>query len=254
MNEKIERSYAEELREALASLPVKKKCCMHSMKDAKQIDLLPLTERAGAMRQAAERSKCALCLSHFVLEMFLLHGSVTDPAKRNHLEFSFESEEQCTVMGELLLAQGIAGRHTVRKKQHIYYLKDGEAIADFLAYIGANNAAFDFMNSRIEREFRNNVNRQVNCDTANIGKALRAAEQQTAVIRSLLEEGLLEELPADLKETAKVRLKYPQMSLKELGGVHEPPIGKSGVNHRLAKIMDFAETAKRKRESASNNG
>lgn len=245
----IEKSYAELLREGLTALPVKKKCCQYAMNDAQKIDTMPADARPEAMREAAARSKCSLCLSHFILQLFLLHGSVTDPAKRNHLEFAFESEAECSVLGELLAAQGIAGKHTVRKKQHIYYLKDGEAIADFLAYIGANNAAFDFMNSRIEREFRNNVNRQVNCDTANIGKAIRAAEEQAAVIRSLMEEGLLEELPSDLKETAKVRLQYPQMSLKELGSVHEPPIGKSGVNHRLSKIMDFAEAAKRKREN-----
>lgn len=244
-----EKSYAEALREGLTALPVKKKCCQYAMNDAQKIGLLPPDARAGAMREAAARSKCALCLPHFILGLFLLHGSVTDPAKRNHLELAFETEEECIVLDELLAVQGIAGRHTVRKKQHIYYLKDGESIADFLAYIGANNAAFDFMNSRIEREFRNNVNRQVNCDTANIGKALRAAEEQAAAIRSLMEEGLLEELPADLKQTAKVRLAYPQMSLKELGGVHEPPIGKSGVSHRLSKIMDFAETEKRKREN-----
>ncbi len=245
-----EKSYAEALRESLAAVPVKKKCCQHAMKDAESVLLLPSGKRADAMREAAKRSKCPLCLSRFVLALFLSRGSVTDPAKRNHLEFSFETEAECTALAEILAEQGIDVRHTVRKKQHICYLKDGEAIADFLAYIGANNAVFDFMNRRIEREFRNNVNRQVNCDTANIGKAIRAAEEQTAVIRSLVEDGLIEELPAELKQTAKVRLKYPQMSLKELGGVHEPPIGKSGVSHRLAKIMDFAETAKRKREAA----
>lgn len=243
-----EKSYAEALRESLAAIPVKKKCCQHAMKDAEAAMLLPADARADAIREAAGRSKCSLCLSHFVLALFLTRGSVTDPAKRNHLELAFDTEDECAVLSEILAGQGIETRHTVRKKQHICYIKDGEAIADFLAYIGANTAVFDFMNSRIEREFRNNVNRQVNCDTANIGKALRAAEEQTAVIRALLDGGLIEKLPPDLKQTAEIRLKYPQMSLKELGCVHEPPIGKSGVNHRLAKIMDFAEAAKIKKD------
>ncbi len=242
MNQNTEKSYAEALREFLTNLPVKKKCCQYAMKDASAIASLAVSARPDAMRDAAERAKCPLCLSHFIAQLFLLHGSVTDPAKRNHLEFAFETEAECSVLGELLATLGIEGRHTVRKKQHIYYLKDGEAIADFLAYIGANNAAFDFMNSRIEREFRNNVNRQVNCDTANIGKSLRAAQQQADVIRSLIDAGLLQKLPAELKETAELRVNYQQMSLKELGEMHVPPIGKSGVNHRLAKIMELAET------------
>ena len=244
-----EKSYAEALRENLAAIPVKKKCCQHAMKDAETALSLPFDARTDAFRDAAGRSKCPLCLSHFVLALFLARGSVTDPSKRNHLELAFDTEGECAILAEILAEQGIEARHTVRKKQHICYIKDGEAIADFLAFIGANTAVFDFMNSRIEREFRNNVNRQVNCDTANIGKALRAAEEQTAVIRALVAAGLIEKLPSDLKQTAEVRMKYPQMSLKELGLMHEPPIGKSGVNHRLAKIMDFAVTAKITKES-----
>ncbi len=243
------KSYAEMLRQALSTLPVKKKCCQYAMRDARAVDDLPPEARASFLQEAAARSKCPLCLPHFVLQLFLTHGSLTDPAKRNHLELAFETEAECTVLGEILSEQGMEGRHTVRKMKHILYLKDGESIADFLAYIGANNAAFDFMNSRIEREFRNNVNRQVNCDTANIGKAIRAAEEQASVIRSLSESGLLEKLPLDLKQTAKARLLYPQMSLKELGSVHEPPIGKSGVSHRLARLMEFAETVKTEQET-----
>ena len=246
MSRITEKSYAEALREFLTDVPVKKKCCQYAMKDAEMIGTLAVTARPAAMREAAERCKCPLCLPHYISKLFLLHGTVTDPAKRNHLEFSFESEEECTALGDLLATLGIEGKHTVRKKQHIFYLKDGEAIADFLAYIGANNAAFDFMNSRIEREFRNNVNRQVNCDTANIGKALRAAQQQVDAINILLKAGHLQKLPAELKETAELRVKYQQMSLKELGEMHVPPIGKSGVNHRLAKIMELAETLKQK--------
>ena len=238
------RSYAEQLRESLAALPVKKKCCLHAMDDARKLFAENLTsgERAAQIRTYRERAKCPACLPHFVRELFILHGSVTDPDKRYHLEFSFGTEEECGALGTLLAGEGVSGGIAVRKKQYIFYLKDGEAIADLLAYLGANNAAFDFMNSRIKREFRNTVNRQVNCDTANIEKTLLASERQIAVIRRMEETGALNKLPESLRETALLRVRYEQMPLKELGEAHEPPITKSGVNHRLAKIMSFART------------
>ena len=237
-----EKSYAEHLRAALMALPVKKKCCAYSLKDAETIGSLPVEERPDAMRSAAARCKCPACLPRFVTGLFLHYGSVTDPAKRNHLEFSFETEAECDAIEEILRPVGIVGGRTHRKKQVIYYLKDGEAIADFLAYIGANTAAFDFMNSRIEREFRNNANRLVNCDTANIDKSLKAAQEQTAAIRALTESGKISLLPPSLRQTADLRMQYAQVSMKELGDAHNPPISKSGVSHRLTKILDFARS------------
>ena len=123
------------------------------------------------------------------------------------------------------------------------YFKDGESISDFFGYIGANTAVFDYMNTRLAREFSNNINRQVNCDTANIRKALQASDKQIRIIRRMMETGVIQTLPESLKMTAELRVKFDQMSMTELGNAHEPPITKSGVSHRLAKIIDFARTA-----------
>jgi len=236
-------SYAENLRRSLAALPVKKKCCVHALHDAESLYTgISAEERAESMRSYAERAKCAACVSHFVRALFCRCGSVTDPEKRYHLDLSFETEAESRALAELLKEQGISGGCTERKGKYIFYLKDGEAIADFLAYIGANTAAFDFMNSRITREFRNNVNRQVNCDTANIEKALQASQKQIALIRRLRQSSAWGMLPDSLRETAELRLSHEQMSLKELGDAHNPSITKSGVNHRLAKIVAFAKT------------
>lgn len=237
-----EISYAENLRKTMQELPIKKKCCAHAFQDATILyeQDTPAAVRADAILHYGEHAKCASCLSHFVRALFCRRGSVTAPDKRYHLELAFDSEEECAALCALLTEQGIAGRITQRKKQHIFYLKDGEAIADFLAYLGANTAAFDFMNSRIAREFRNNVNRQVNCDTANIEKTLLASERQIHVIRRMKETGALGTLPDSLRETAELRLTHEQLSLKELGEAHNPPITKSGVNHRLSKIMEAA--------------
>ncbi len=240
MSTQNSRSYAEVLRSAILAFPIKKKCCAYAAKDADSIFSLDATGRPLAIREAVERCKCPTCLPRFIAQLFLHFGSVTDPTKRNHLEFSFETEAECASVQEVLAEQGFSVRTTTRKRQHILYMKDSESITDFLAYIGANTAAFDFMNNRIEREFRNTVNRQVNCDTANIGKSLKAAEEQIRIIRALSDDGKLNLLPQNLKMTAELRMKFDQMSLKELGDAHDPPITKSGVNHRLAKIIDFA--------------
>ena len=238
-----EPSYAELLRQSLADIPIKKKCCAHAFHDASVLfepDVKP-DERAQQISTYEKRAKCPACVSHFVRALFCRRGSVTNPEKRYHLELAMGSNTECEALASLLESQGISGKTVVRKNQTIFYLKDGEAIADFLAYIGANTAAFDFMNSRINREFRNTVNRQVNCDTANIEKVLLASRKQISVIRYMKEHGIIGTLPESLKETAELRLMYEQMSLKELGEAHSPPIGKSGVSHRLAKIMDAAK-------------
>ena len=238
-----EPSYAELLRQSLAEIPIKKKCCAHAFHDASVLfepDVKP-DERAQQISTYEKRAKCPACVSHFVRALFCRRGSVTNPEKRYHLELAMGSNTECEALASLLESQGIFGKTVVRKNQTIFYLKDGEAIADFLAYIGANTAAFDFMNSRINREFRNTVNRQVNCDTANIEKVLLASRKQISVIRYMKEHGIIGTLPESLKETAELRLMHEQMSLKELGEAHSPPIGKSGVSHRLAKIMDAAK-------------
>ena len=234
-------SYAARLREALTDLPIRKKCCAHALDDASKIMELPDPgERAAAIAAYPTRAKCASCVPHFVRGLFLLHGTLTDPHKRYHLEFTLPTAAECAALSELLGREGGIWRQGERKGRPILYLKDGEAIADFLAYIGANQAAFDFMNNRIEREFRNNINRQVNCDTANIEKSLLVSERQIRLIRKMEESGDLQRLPEPLRVTARLRMNNEQLSLSELGEAHEPPITKSGVSHRLAKIESIA--------------
>lgn len=240
-----EKSYADALRASLAALPVKKKCCMHAVQDARHLYETELSseERAARIGDYPRCARCEACVPHFIRTLFLHFGSITDPEKRNHLEFSVDTQEEADALAALLLSENMDMKQTVRKKKFILYCKSGEQIADFLALIGANTAAFDFMNSRIEREFRSNVNRQVNCDTANIEKALQASEKQIAIIRKMVETGVINALPESLRITAELRLQNEQLSLKELGDAHDPPITKSGVSHRLQKILAAARAA-----------
>lgn len=200
-------------------------------------------ERAGEIAEYGKRVKCPGCMAHFIRSLFVLHGSVTDPAKRNHMEFALDTAEEAEALAALLASAGFSPARAVRKGKHLLYFKNGESISDFFGYIGANTAVFDYMNTRLAREFSNNINRQVNCDTANIRKALQASDKQIRVIRRMMETGVIQTLPESLKMTAELRVKFDQMSMTELGNAHEPPITKSGVSHRLAKIIDFARTA-----------
>lgn len=129
-----------------------------------------------------------------------------------------------------------AGR---RGERYLLYLKSSGEIEDFLALTGATRAAFDLMNAKIVREVRGNANRQMNCDMANISKSLAAAQQYTDAILEIFHRGYEIRLPEELRETARLRLENPQASMAELGHLHSPPISKSGVKHRLDKILQF---------------
>ena len=121
---------------------------------------------------------------------------------------------------------------------------------DFLAYIGASAAAFDIMNAKIVKEFRNSVNRQVNCDTANIEKQLEASKKYVDAIRYLTETGAITKLPENLQQTARLRLENEQVSLAELGNLCEPKVSKSGMKHRMEKLLEYAESIRKTEETA----
>ena len=121
------------------------------------------------------------------------------------------------------------------------YLKEGDSIADFLKLVGAPVKLFELENIRVLKDVRNTVNRQVNCETANLSKTIAAGLEQRDAIQRLIEKQVYSSLPTALRELAELRLAYPESSLKELGEMLDPPVSKSGVNHRMRKIMSFAE-------------
>ena len=145
-----------------------------------------------------------------------------------------------SVMG----AFDIESKIILRKKYHVVYLKEGTGIVDLLNVCGAPVSLMNLENLRILKEMRNSVNRRVNCETANIAKTVGAAARQVADIEYIREHYGFENLPESLREMAQVRLEYPDIPLKELGGFFQPPIGKSGVNHRLRKLSELAEKAR----------
>ena len=185
--------------------------------------------------------KNSCCQRAFLRGAFLSAGSISDPTGGYHLEFVCTDAGQAAQILELLSAFDIEGKLVLRKKYHVVYLKEGESIVDLLNVCEAPLALMEFENLRILKDVRNSINRRVNCETANITKTVSAASRQIQDIEYIVNHGGLAQLPDNLRQMAEVRLEYPDTPLKELGEYLEPPVGKSGVNHRLRKLSEFAE-------------
>ena len=185
--------------------------------------------------------KNSCCRRAYLQGSFLCIGSMSDPEKSYHLEYVCSTEMQALQLQELIRELNLEAKITKRKKYHIVYMKESEAIVEMLGILGAHKALMEMENSRILKDLRNSVNRVCNCDNANINKTIRAAEKQSEDIKYLRDCYGLENLPANLREMALVRLEYPDTPLKELGEYLDPPVGKSGVNHRLRKLSELAE-------------
>ena len=197
------------------------------------------TDDDDESRVIEEMFKCPSCAGAFIRGMFMTAGTVTDPKKSYHLEMSFTSEAFAAGAAHMLTSVGLEPKHMTRKKEYVVYYKDSESIENFLCFIGANTAAFTIMNTKIEKELRSDANRLANSELANIGKTVAAAGDQITAINALRASGAIERLPEELKVTAELRLNNPDATLSQLAAMHEPPITKSGVNHRLKKIVEF---------------
>ena len=198
---------------------------------------IELGERRLVPRDIVSR-KC--CRRAFVRGVFLACGSVTDPEKEYHLEFVLDDEVFAGSLMRLIARFGLNARQGQRRRMTLVYLKGQAEITDMLSLMGAQTARFAMADAFIRKGFRNNANRAVNCDSANLTRAMAAAERQGAAIRRVL-EARGRNLPAPLLEAAELRLENPDCSLEELGRLFDPPLGKSGVNHRLQRLLAMAE-------------
>lgn len=201
-----------------------------------QMDLkasLTLHVNFGMLEEEAE------CMA-YLRGAFLAGGSVTDPAKRYHLEMTTShykvSRETCA----LLIECGFSPKELSRGGNNILYFKQSDYIEDFLTAIGAQVSAMGVMEAKVEKDLRNGVNRRVNCETANLTKVVDASMGQMAAIRALEEAGALDKLPGKLRETALLRRENPEATLQELAAMLNPPITKSAINHRMRKLLELA--------------
>lgn len=177
----------------------------------------------------------------FIGGAFLAAGSVITPQKNCHLEFVTSHYRLSKDMERLLGDFNLNVKTAVRKSNYVLYFKNSSDVADMLTILGAYDALMEYHNIKIMKDVRNSINRKMNCDNANMTKTIDASFRQVEAIKKLEKLGVLQELNESLQEIARLRMQYKELGLKELGEMLNPPLGKSGVNHRLRKLVEEAE-------------
>ena len=198
-----------------------------------------ICENLSLVRNVVVQNAC--CRRAFIRGAFLAAGSISAPEKFYHFEIVCPTMAKAEQLKCIIATFDIEPKIVLRKKYYVVYIKEGNQIVDILNVMEATVSLMELENIRIIKEMRNSVNRQVNCETANINKTVSAAVKQMEDIRFIKEKTGLQGLPENLQEMARIRLERPEATLKELGEALDPPVGKSGVNHRLRKLSLMAE-------------
>lgn len=187
------------------------------------------------------KNKSENYLKAIVRGAYLGSGSLNNPNTKYHLEIILSTLKNAKYIARILNNSGMKVKFLTRKKGHSIYIKDGEEISKLLAFIGTNNSVLKYEEIRVVKETRNNINRLVNCETANLNKTVNAAVKQIDAINKIKRKKQFENLPENLKEIANIRIKNPDASLVEIGNMLKKPVGKSGVNYRLKKLVEISE-------------
>ena len=226
----LEISDPEEIREILQATKL--------IADSKFCDTLILQDMLVVQQSCCKRA--------YIRGAFLASGSISDPEKGYHFEIVYPDERKAQQLQTIIRSFSVDAKIVQRKKSYVVYVKEGAQIVDMLAVMEANVALMDLENIRILKEMRNSVNRKVNCETANINKTVNAAVKQMEDIKLIQQVMGFEQLSDGLAQIAELRMQYPEATLKELGMMLSPQVGKSGVNHRLRKLSALADELREK--------
>lgn len=199
----------------------------------KKLDLFAKTKDESVI------CECPECISAFMRGVFMTTGSINAPGSATHLELKFSNAERIGCIFDILCASGLDPLVSKKGDDFRIYYKNRAAVQDFLSYIGCNHAVFELVNFQLQKDLRNDENRATNCVTRNINRSITASSKHIQAITKIKDSGLMPALPEKLRLTAELRLQNPEASFDELASLHTPPISKSGVNHRLEKIMDW---------------
>lgn len=211
-----------------------------TLKKNKIEDIVEINEEKILLKEEIEKEVNKEKLENIIIGIFMGAGSINNPEKKYHLEVDFKNNENLNKIEQILQKLGVNAKKMITDKKQSIYIKEGEEISKFLALIGANKAVMKFEDIRIQKDMRGKVNRLVNCETANLNKTINASIEQISAIKKLKANGKFNKLSDNLKEIANLRLENPDMSLIDLGQQLKQPVGKSGVNYRLKKIMEIA--------------
>ena len=221
-------SYSHKVKEILSQKKDRKKCCKAAFLDG----------RTGA---SVPTAVCPNCKKAFFRGLFLATGNISDPKGAYHLEFAIIDENVAIDIKDLLNSENIFLKYVKRRNKHVLYLKASEQIEDFLYYIHAEKISFDIMETKIFKDFRNNANRVTNFENANLEKISKAAAEQIEAIKLIIKKGKFDLLPEELQQTAKLRLRNIELSTQEIGEISYPAVSKSGITHRMRRIIDIAK-------------
>ena len=214
-----------------------------SVKDPAQVTaLLALFGHTGkepTLRIRPDHFKCQNCVQAFISTAFLCCGTITDPEKSYNLEF-LSTRHYLSQQLEAMLAEHFYPHRALRKGSNTVYIKAADHIEDLLTFMGAGGAAMRIMEQRVYNEMRNKTNRLSNCETANIGKSVQAAVQVHLAIEQLRAANALDTLPENLRQTAELRMQYPDLPLAKLAEKFDPPVSKAGLSHRMKRIQEAA--------------
>lgn len=265
-----ESTYVSELKAELAQLPTRFSCCRRALLAGLLYNRSPKTGgEIGELTSRLEKEfendfqnseftdieaffKCAGCIPSFVRGLFLSCGVMSDPETEYRLEFPMYSDDSAEQLKNILSGIGIETKTVRRRGRPVVYSKESGMIEDLLGIMGSKKSVFELMNIKIKHDIRNNANRRTNCDAANIRKTVTASGEQYEAILRLRDSGELEKLPDELRETALLRLENSNISLSALAALHREPISRSGVNHRLSKLIELADGIADRRSTKSD--
>ncbi len=207
---------------------------------AKLLTLFGHTGKEPTLRIRPENFKCQSCMQAFISTAFLCCGTMTDPEKSYNLEFLSTRHYLSQQLEAMLAEHDFHPHRALRKGANTIYIKAADHIEDLLTFMGAGGAAMRIMNQRLYNEMRNKTNRLSNCETANLGKSVQAAVQVQLAVEKLQAAGAMNTLPENLRQTAKLRMQYPDLPLAKLAQKFDPPVSKAGLSHRMKKIQEAA--------------
>ena len=207
---------------------------------AKLLTLFGHTGKEPTLRIRPENFKCQSCMQAFISTAFLCCGTMTDPEKSYNLEFLSTRHYLSQQLEAMLAEHDFHPHRALRKGANTIYIKAADHLEDLLTFMGAGGAAMRIMNQRLYNEMRNKTNRLSNCETANLGKSVQAAVQVQLAIEKLQAAGAMNTLPENLRQTAKLRMQYPDLPLAKLAQKFDPPVSKAGLSHRMKKIQEAA--------------
>lgn len=235
-------SFSQDIKDEILEQDISKECCVLAERYGELITTPESKKIEVAKIHRMLENKC--CIAAFIKGVFLGSGCIVEPKSEYHLELSMQEEEKVEIVCRFLKKMKLRPKYVKRTNGYVIYIKESEQISRFLSYLQTNKALLYFEQVRVEKDVKNNINRYTNCEAANIAKTAKTSVKHIDAINYLRKHKIFEQLPITLQEVAELREKHSEDSLDELASKSKQKLSKSGVNHRLTKLIKIANTHK----------